>query len=230
MKIRIFTILFLLSNFYSFAQVGIGTASPDDSAALQIDSSNGALIPPRMTSTQMDNIPTPLNGSMVFNTTRNSYYVFKNSTWSSLTNSALVINRSFGSGNNILQTPNNSYVDFPIGPSEVISTNPDVYNVTANGRVTILEQGNYLFTASLSSSNMPSGNTKYIIALVVNNALVGYLNRGVATLPSTDYWGTSGSIMYPINANDNVRLRYVLNNGGSTLNAVFINIGITRLN
>ncbi len=222
--------MLLCINYHCYSQVGIGTTNPDDSSALQIDSTVGALIPPRMTSLEMNAIPTPLDGALVFNTTRNSYYVYKNSIWSSISNSALVINRAFGGGNNILATPNNTYVNFPIGSAEVIVTNPDVYNVTGNGTVTILEQGNYLFTASLSSSNMPSGNTKYILALTINNVLVGYLNRGVATLTSTDYWGTSGSIIYPINANDVVRLRYVLNNGGTTLNAVFINIGITRLN
>lgn len=77
---------------------------------------------------------------------------------------------------------------------------------------------------------MPSGNKKYILALTVNGTLVAYLTRGVSNLPSTDYWGTSGNIMYSITSNDIVRVRYVLNNGGTALNAVFLNFGISRLN
>ena len=104
-----------------------------------------------------------------------------------------------------------------------------MYNVTANGTISINQAGNYLFTASLSSPNMPNGNTKYILALFINNTLVGYLNRGVATLQSTDYWGTSGAIMYPVNANDVIKIRYVINNNGTTIDAKFANIGVTKL-
>ncbi|SFZ89207.1 hypothetical protein SAMN05428642_10139 [Flaviramulus basaltis] len=225
-----YVIIMLFGINYSYSQVGIGTTTPDDGSILQIDSTTGALVPPRMTSSEMNAIPTPLDGALVFNISRNSYYVFKNSTWSNLANSSLVINKDFGGSNNILATPDNTYVNFPIGPSEVIVTNPDVYNVTANGTITIKEKGNYLFSASLSTPNMPSGNKKYILAISINNSLKAYLSRGVATLPSSDYWGTSGNIMYPINANDVVKMQYVLNNGGTALDAKFINIGISRLN
>ena len=217
-------------NYNGYSQVGIGTTNPDDGSILQIDSTTGALVPPRMTSTQMQAIPTPLDGALVFNITRNSYYVYKNNVWTSISNSTLTINKDFGGGNNALSTPNNTYVNFPIGPAEVIVNNPDVYNVTENGTITIKEKGNYLFSASLSSSNMPNGNVKYILAITINNTLRGYLSRGVATLPSSDYWGTSGTIIYPINANDVVKMQYVLNNGDVTLDAKFVNIGVSRLN
>ena len=178
----------------------------------------------------MQAIPTPLDGAMVFNTTQNSYYIFKNSKWSNLDNSTLVINKGFSSNNNAISTSTDTYYDFPIGSSNILVTNHDVYDVTANGTVTIKESGNYMFSASFSLSNMPSGTKKYIIALYVNEGLIGYLNRGHSSLPSTDYWGTSGNMMYPIHANDVVKLKYVLNNGGSTLNAAYLNIGITKLN
>ena len=182
-----------------------------------------------MTSTEMNAIPTPLEGAMVYNTTTSSYYVFKNNVWSPQSNRTLIINRNFPNNNNALATPNNTYVNFPIGTADVISNNSEVFNVTGNGTIEISQAGNYLFTASLSSRNMPNGNTKYILALEVNNTLVGYLNRGVATLQSTDHWGTSGAIMYPVNANDVVTFRYVINNNGTTINARFANIGITKL-
>lgn len=219
-----------ICQYYIFAQVAIGTTTPDDGSILQIDSTTGALVPPRMTATQMLAIPTPLDGAMVFNTTRNSYYVFKNSMWSNLENSTLVINKSFSGSNNAISTTDNIYFDFPIGPTNVLVTNPDVYNVTANGTITIKEAGNYMFSASLSITNMPSGNKKYIIALYVNENLVGYLTRGSSNLTDGDYWGTSGNIMYPINTNEVVKLRYVVNNSGTKLNAAFANIGITKLN
>jgi hypothetical protein len=48
-------------------QIGIGTASPNSSAALDISSTNGALLLPRMTTAQR-NALTPAAGMMVFNT------------------------------------------------------------------------------------------------------------------------------------------------------------------
>ncbi|NMH87842.1 hypothetical protein [Flavivirga algicola] len=229
-KIVCLLMLLFCMHYYGDAQVGIGTTTPDDGSALQIDSTTGAFVPPRMTNTQMMSITTPLDGALVFNTTKSSYCIYKNSAWTSLTNSALVMNMVGTSGNSIISTNTNTYYDFPIGSSNVLVTNSQVYNVTANGTITIQEPGNYMFSASLSIRNMPSGSTKFIIAITVNGHLIGYLSRGFATLTGTDYWGTSGNIMYPINANDEVKIRYVINNGGTPLEAQFVNIGITKLN
>jgi len=219
--------LLYTSSIYS--QVAIGTTNPDDGSALQVDSTTGAFVPPRMTTDEMNLISTPLDGSLIFNTSVNSYYVYKNGTWSSSSNSSIIINKNFSSNNNALETPNNSYVTFPIGADDVIANNTNIYQVVSNGVVKIKENGNYLFSASLSTSNMPSGNKKYILGIYKNNALVAYLSRGFSSLPSQDYWGTSGNVMYPFSANDLVKFRYVLNNDGNTLNAKFINFGITKL-
>ncbi|MDN3664427.1 hypothetical protein ACFFU1_14030 [Algibacter miyuki] len=227
-----YSLMFALcaSICYVQAQVGIGTTTPDDGSILQIDSKVGAFVPPRMTSTEMAAISSPLDGALVYNTTLNSYCIFSNGTWSSQSNSTLIINKDYPSTNSALSAPDNTYVDFPIGPADVLVTNPDVYDVTANGTVIIKESGNYLFSASLSTPNMPSGSKKYIIALEVNNSLVAYLSRGFSSLPNQDYWGTSGNVMYPINANDVITMKYVLNNGDVALNAKFVNIGISHLN
>lgn len=52
--------------------VGIGTNSPDASAALDIASTNKGFLPPRMTSTERDAISNPAKGLMIFNTTTNA--------------------------------------------------------------------------------------------------------------------------------------------------------------
>jgi len=223
---------FSVSIFCAQSQVGIGTITPDDGSILQIDSKVGAFVPPRMTASEMYDIPTPLDGAMVFNTTHNTYYVYENGSWSSQTNTTLVINKSYPSSNTALSAPNDTYVDFPIGASDVVVNNVNTYEVTGNGTIKIKESGNYWFSAALSTSNMPSGNKKYIIALDVNGALVAYLSRGFSSVPgsSGDYWGTSGNVMYPIDANDVVTVKYVLNNADHALQARFVNIGISRLN
>ncbi len=230
MKKIYYVVLIFCIHYSGFAQVGIGTTTPDNGSALQIDSTTGAFVPPRMTNTQMMSITTPLDGALVFNTTKNSYFIFENGSWSSLSNSTLILNRSYGSANALISTSTNTYYDLPIGASDTQVTNSQVYNVTGDGTITILESGNYMFSASMSIRNMPSGSTKYIMAITLNGNLIGYLNRGFATLTGADYWGTSGNIMYPINANDEVKIRYVINNGGVPLDAHLVNIGISKMN
>ena len=50
----------------TYAQVGINIETPDASAALDITSTTGGLLPPRMTSAQRDNIVSPVEGLIVF--------------------------------------------------------------------------------------------------------------------------------------------------------------------
>ncbi|GEQ87146.1 hypothetical protein ULMS_26540 [Patiriisocius marinistellae] len=226
-----FSFFFTILTFN--AQVGIGTTTPDDGSALEIQSTTGALIPPRVTTTQMNNIPTPLDGAIVYNSTINSLFIRSNGAWSTLTNSSkgsLIVNKNYPTNNSAIIGTDNTYYEFPIGTSEVIANDTSLYSVIGNGTVRIKEAGNYFFSGSFSTYNAPSGNKKYIIAVTVDNTLVGYLSRGFTSLPSSDYWGTSGNLMYPIAANQVVKFRYVFNNNNNSIHAVFFNFGINKLN
>ncbi|MDA9874421.1 DUF1566 domain-containing protein [Flavobacteriaceae bacterium] len=50
----------------TYAQVGIGTTTPDASAALDITSTTGGLLVPRMTAVQRDAITSPAQGLIIF--------------------------------------------------------------------------------------------------------------------------------------------------------------------
>ena len=58
----------------TFAQVGINNENPDASAALDITSNTGGLLPPRMTTTQRDAI-SAAKGLVLFNTTTNTLQI-----------------------------------------------------------------------------------------------------------------------------------------------------------
>ena len=58
----------------TFAQVGINNENPDASAALDITSTTGGLLPPRMTTTQRDAI-SAAKGLVLFNTTTNTLQI-----------------------------------------------------------------------------------------------------------------------------------------------------------
>ena len=68
----------LVATTMSFAQVGVGTSSPDASAVLDIVSTTKMLAPPRMTEVQMNAISTPAEGGMLYCTdcTPKGFFVY----------------------------------------------------------------------------------------------------------------------------------------------------------
>ena len=62
--------------------VGIGTDSP--SAPLEVSSTTGGVIMPRMNTTQMNAISSPTDGEMIYNTTENKFYGRANGAWTAL--------------------------------------------------------------------------------------------------------------------------------------------------
>jgi hypothetical protein len=64
-------------------RVSIGTASPATSAALDITSTTGALIVPRMTTTQRDAL-TAVNGMIIYNTTTTTMQGYINGAWANM--------------------------------------------------------------------------------------------------------------------------------------------------
>jgi hypothetical protein len=71
-------LLILCYSTNSYAQVGIGTFSPDASAVLELNSSTKGFLPPRMTA-----YPTsPAIGLTVYRTDLNGYYTWNGTVWS----------------------------------------------------------------------------------------------------------------------------------------------------
>jgi len=66
----------------SAGNVGIGTTSPG--APLEVSSTTGGVVMPRMTTTQRTDIASPSNGEMVYDTDLNKFYGYANNTWTPL--------------------------------------------------------------------------------------------------------------------------------------------------
>lgn len=66
--------------------VGIGTLTPDASALLHLESNDKGLLIPRMTTVLRNNIDTPANGLLIYNTSEQqlNYYDASSATWVSL--------------------------------------------------------------------------------------------------------------------------------------------------
>ncbi|WP_036153758.1 hypothetical protein [Maribacter forsetii] len=95
-KNALVTILFiLLLNLSNAQSVGINTLTPDPSAALDIQSTTGGLLMPRMTSAEMNALVNPPDGLMLFNTDLGNSMMFVQGTafelYNRVTTSAVTI-------------------------------------------------------------------------------------------------------------------------------------------
>jgi hypothetical protein len=71
--------------FNNGGSVGIGTASPNASAALEVNSTSKGLLLPTMTQTQRNGISNPATGLLIFQTDNTpGFYYFNGSTWAAL--------------------------------------------------------------------------------------------------------------------------------------------------
>lgn len=183
------------------------------------------------TQTEINSFTNEEEGMLIYNEDTKQLNFFEGTNWvaPSNTSKTLVLNRANNGNNDLITNRNNQYFDFPINASHELNNTGGIFQTLGNGRIRVNQAGTYFMSAAFSVRDMPSGDTKYIIGLFINGVLRGYLSRGFASLPNRDWWGTSGTIIYPLNANDEVRFRYVVNNNGRPLDAVFINIGITQL-
>ena len=88
-------ILQVSGNTTIAGSAGIGTATPNASAKLDITSTTQGLLPPRMTTTQRNAIALPATGLTIYNTTINAFQVYNGTTWYSTVH---FIGESYGGG------------------------------------------------------------------------------------------------------------------------------------
>jgi hypothetical protein len=80
--IILFVFLSLLSGIQAQNQnVGVGTSTPHASAMLHVNSTTKGFLPPRVTLTQRNQIPSPLNGLMVYETDNEKLFVHTDGDW-----------------------------------------------------------------------------------------------------------------------------------------------------
>lgn len=85
-KIILCILLLTLCNVLTAQNVGIGTTTPSNSAALHINSTTKGLLIPRMPTTDRNNIPSPANGLLIYNTQTNELNQYQGTAWKIILN------------------------------------------------------------------------------------------------------------------------------------------------
>jgi len=122
-KLLIFAVVIAVS-FTTFAQVGIGIAAPNASAALDITSTTQGLLPPRMTKVQLEAIDSPIEGLMVYCTdcVPKTLYFFDAFNFVSTFNNT----PSGLSSTDVYSTTGKTWMDRNLGATQVATSSTDL--------------------------------------------------------------------------------------------------------
>ena len=118
-------LLFMLTiGIISHAQVAISTdaSAPDNSAMLDVKSTNRGMLAPRMTTAQRTAIATPASGLLVFDNTTQSFWFYSAGSWVELTDQG-----------SLQWTPNGSNISYVAGNVGVGDASPSATFTVGDG-------------------------------------------------------------------------------------------------
>jgi hypothetical protein len=192
-----------------YGNIGIGTTSPDASSILDVSSTTKGFLPPRMTTGQRASIVTPAEGLIVYDTDVEDLYIYKNSTWTKLSNItevAFSVDRN-GSNQTIAATTTDT-LNFTRENFDTAS----VFDLTTD-RFTPTVAGYYYFTALGRIASLGSEN-EFSLMIYKNGSAVAAA-RSLASTTDNDFSVTASQVVYMNGTTDYVDLR-VYNGAGSS--------------
>lgn len=147
MKIKIKSAILCMMLFMSstlFAQVGVGTNSPNSSAQLEVSSTSKGFLPPRMTMVQRDAISSPATGLIIYQTDNMpGLYYYNGISWSAI---GTGLGNLYDAGNQLLGSV------ITITTTNVIVRSPKGYYFTINWTGLFPDQQIYYGTAGCTGT------------------------------------------------------------------------------
>ncbi len=185
--------LIALLSFMSlagFAQVGIGTTTPDVSSALDITATDKGFLMPRMTTAQRTAIASPAEGLQAYDTDTKSVWTFDGATWKQsvggtgkfvdgATPDIAYYEGKVGIGINNFSNVHQLYVKKEITAGQVTTTRIDgTYNGTGTSSAT--------YALGAVAKNANTGTVGFAIAtqgIIENTNVAGTINTAVGSWP-----------------------------------------------
>ncbi|MEO5947136.1 MAG: hypothetical protein ABIP79_10010 [Chitinophagaceae bacterium] len=168
--------------------VGIGTTSPNSSAALDVRSTTKGMLIPRMTTTQRNDITTPADGLLIYNTTTDELNQRQNNFW------RIIIDDKYWAGGGSGQMYN-------IGDNVGINTSLPTERLDVNGN--IRTNNSVIIDDASAILQLKSGNVnKGFIQLSGDNLRLG-----------TNSGNVDGDIILRMNNTDMVSFRKIGSGG-----------------
>ena len=192
-------VFLLLVSFYSFAQTGIGTTTPDASAKLDISSTNKGLLAPRMTAAQKTAISLPANGLLIYQTDGvTGFYI---NTGTSASPAWLRVNTDWTkTGNDIAFTTGNISTTGTLtggntNTSTISGFAANVASISANYPLTASDNGKILQSTSATAititipTGLPTGFNCTVVQMGAGQLTFSgtYFNRGSFTKSASQY-------------------------------------------
>jgi hypothetical protein len=233
MKLKIYTkLLLLIVISSSYAQVGIGTTSPNASSMLDITSTNSGLLIPRVSLTSASDVTTiasPVTSLLVYNAgfSPNGYYYWNGSVWVQLavasnSNWLLTGNSGTNAASNFLGTTDDIDLVFRrnnirsgfIGNPAIAAGNKN----TSFGANSLNAAGTGIRNTAIGTNVMPSNTTGQLNVSIGDQSMFSNLSGGTNTVIGVGalYSNTSGSenvalgrnALTNANANNNTALGF----------------------
>lgn len=157
LTLGVFLMLLFTANSI-FAQVGVGTITPNQSAQLDVTSTNKGFLPPRLTLSERGTIPSPAAGLLIYQTDNTpGYYYYDGVTWQPFKQTFSTAAIGFAASKTTTAISSSATIDN--WNTTVYSSNPvdfnaatGVYTVPVTGVYKISATINYATTAALSLS------------------------------------------------------------------------------
>ena len=135
-----------MQSVFAQGSIGIGTTSPNNSAALDITSNNKGILVPRMSQTNRIAIANPANGLLVYDTTQHRLYQFQEGEWRYMITNASWVQ----SGSRNWTYNNGDSIGIGItAPTERVDVNGNI-----QARSDIRAEGNIISTGDLSAATL----------------------------------------------------------------------------
>ncbi len=163
----------------SYAQVGIGTTTPDASSVLEVTSTSSGILIPRMTEVQRTGITTPATGLLVYQTDNTvGFWYYNGSTWVTLDNTPswdLAGNSGTNASTNFIGTQDDVDLIFKRNnvQSGFIGTEGTSFGVSALNTLNTGNDNAAFGDGSLAANTSGFGNTALGSEALVNNSSGG---------------------------------------------------------